>query len=459
MAQDLNLSPMAEQLLAQVTGDVNKSFTTGTNFGGVDQTGAAALRRQSLADDVKNLTYGDEDFTIFPIIPRIQANSTVEEYAIQTGYGEAGPSRFVREMAISSINDPALERKVVKMKIISDTKRQSLLSAVVNNLADPAQVLQDSAIHVVAKTIEYGLFFGDADLSAVGAGQGTQFDGLEKLAAKENILDMRGQALSEQNLNSAAVAIAKGFGKPTDAFMPIGAHTEFVNNQLNRQWIVQATGVNESGFMLDSFRSVRGPIALHGSTIMDQDVILDESAAGGLQAPSAPVKVEAAAAAGAGKFQEADKAAALEYRVRAVGDGMAASVSVPATVAVTDVKDEVTLKVSLSAISQALPEFVEIYRLDVETGQFFLIGRVGTYQAQAGVVTFVDKNETIPGTAKAFVMDMSTRTLGLYELLPMMRLDLAQVDASRTFTTLWAGALAVFAPKRVAVLKNIAYAH
>ena len=127
MAQDLNLSPMAEQLLAQVTGDVNKSFTTGTNFGGVDQTGAAALRRQSLADDVKNLTYGDEDFTIFPIIPRIQANSTVEEYAIQTGYGEAGPSRFVREMAISSINDPALERKVVKMKIISDTKRQSLL--------------------------------------------------------------------------------------------------------------------------------------------------------------------------------------------------------------------------------------------------------------------------------------------------------------------------------------------
>ena len=37
MAQDLNLSPMAEQLLAQVTGDVNKSFTTGTNFGGVDK--------------------------------------------------------------------------------------------------------------------------------------------------------------------------------------------------------------------------------------------------------------------------------------------------------------------------------------------------------------------------------------------------------------------------------------
>lgn len=458
MIKDLNLSSAAEELLANITGDVSKSFTTGYNNGGTDQEGAAALRRQSLADDVKNLTFGDADFTIFPIIPRLQANSTVEEYAVQTGYGDTGASRFVREMGVASINDPQLERKIAKMKIISDTKRQSLLSAMVNNLADPAQVLQDAAIHVVAKTIEYGLFFGDADLSSVGVGQGIQFDGLEKLAADGNVLDLRGEALSEQHLNRAAVMIAKGFGKPTDAFMPIGAQTEFVNNQLNRQWIAQATSVNESGFMLDTFRSTRGAIALHGSTIMDLDTVLDEHAVVAPSAPSAPLSVAGVAAVGAGLFEAKDLANPLQYKVRAVGDA-GQSVAVAANVAITDVKDEVTLTVTLSNISQAVPEFIEIFRADVATGAYYLIGRVGTFKAVAGVITFVDKNETIPGTAKGFVLEMSANTLALYELMPMMRLDLAQVDASRTFSVLFAGALGLFAPKRVVTLKNMSYSH
>ena len=90
MANDLKLSPLAEELLSNMQGGVSKSFETGYNHGGENQTDAAALRRQSLADDVKNLTFGNEDFTIFPIIPRIQAVSSVEEYAVQNGYGESG---------------------------------------------------------------------------------------------------------------------------------------------------------------------------------------------------------------------------------------------------------------------------------------------------------------------------------------------------------------------------------
>lgn len=458
MASDLNLSPMAEQLLANITGDVSKSFTTGYNHAGLDQEGAAALRRQSLADDVKNLTFGNADFTIFPIIPRLQANSTVEEYAVESSYGETGATRFVREMGVASINDPVLERKIARMKIISDTKRQSLLSAMVNNLADPAQILQDSAISVIAKTIEEAIFFGDADLSSQGIGQGIQFDGLEKLADPANVLDLKGEVLTEQHLNKAAVLIAKGFGNPTDAFMPIGAQVEFVNNQLNRQWIMQATGVNESGFALDSFRSARGPIALHGSTIMESGSILDESLAQLPTAPSAPVSVKAMSAVGEGKFAEADLANPVEYKVRAAGDA-GFSAPVGANVAVKAVNEEVTLEVTLSAITQAIPEFIEVYRKDLVSGQFYLVGRVGTYKAEAGVIKFVDKNDIIPGTAKGFVLELTARTLALYELMPMMRLDLAQVDASRTMSFLWAGATAVFAPKRVVVLRNMAYSH
>lgn len=459
MANDLNLSPMAESLLANMQGEVSKSFETGYNHGGENQVDAAALRRQSLANDVKNLTFGNEDFTIFPIIPRFQADNSVMEYAIQNGYGEVGPSRFVRESAISSINDPQLARKVVKMKMISDTKRSSILSAIVNNLASPQEVLQQSAIQVIAKTIEYGIFYGDADLSALGADQGVQFDGLAKLAAKENIVDVRGEALSEQALNRAAINIAKGFGRATDAFMPIGAQNEFINNQLNRQWITQATGVDESGFALDKFRSTRGNIALHGSTIMDMDTVLDEGYAGGQGAPSAPLSVTATEQTGAkGKFTDADVAEPLVYKVRTVGDA-GYSVTVDANVKITAKDSAVKVDVKLPNISQALPEFIEVYRQDVESGQFYLIARQGTYTAVDGVVSIVDADAVIPGTADVFVMEMTARTLGLYELLPMMRLDLAIVDASRSFSTLWYGAVGLFAPKRVSIIKNVAYTH
>lgn len=452
---------MAESLLNSMQGDVSKSFETGYNHGGENQVDAAALRRQSLASDVKNLTWGNEDFTIFPIIPRVQADNSVMEYAVQDGYGETGASRFVGESEIASINDPQLSRKVIKMKMISDTKRVSLLASIVNNLASPEEVLQRSAIQVIAKTIEYGIFYGDADLSSLGAGQGLQFDGLEKLTAPQNIFNAHGEALSEQWLNKAAVAIGKGFGKATDAFSDLGTVNEFVNNQLNRQWIVQASGVNESGFALDKFRSSRGLIDLHGSTIMDKDVILDETTSGRAGAPSAPLSVTAAETKGAGaEFADADVAEPLQYKVRTVGRGGNSSVATPADAVKLSAKDSaVKIDVKLSNISQATPEYVEIFRQDIESGQFYLIGRVGVYTAVNGVVSFNDTNAKIPGTSEVFVLEMTTNTLALYELLPMMRVDLAVVDASRTSTYLWYGALGLYAPKRSAIIKNVAYTH
>ena len=88
-----------------------------------------------------------------------------------------------------------------------------------------------------------------------------------------------------------------------------------------------------------------------------------------------------------------------------------------------------------------------------------MVGRVGAYLAEAGVITFSDVNDVIPGTSDVFVMEMTARTTALYELLPMMRLDLAIVDASRSFTVLWYGGLGVFAPKRISIIKNVATTH
>lgn len=433
---------------------LSKSMVTGHNFGSLDQEGAGALRRQSLANDVKVLTFNNQDFTILSDINRTPANSTVEEYTIQTGYGEAGASRFVSETGIGTINDPGLARKIVKMKAVSDTRQTSIMSTIVNNTKNPLQIQQDSALLVIMKTIEEAIFNGDADLTSMGEGQGLQFDGLKKLIDQQNnVIDARGSSLTETLLNKASVVVAKGFGRATDAYMPIGVHADFVNNQLGRQWVAQGQGSVNSGYTVPMFASTRGNIALHGSTILENEEILERNRVVPHDAPAKPI-VSATVADGAGQFADED-VKAQEYAVVLVSQ---AGKSAPefTTATVTAKTSEVTIEVTPANLYQARPDFVEVYRKGEETGEFFLIARKGFYKAEVdGKIKVVDKNEKIPETSSVFVGEMSPQVLELMELLPATRLDLAQVNATLTFTVLWYGALALYAPKKWVEIKNV----
>ena len=66
-------------------------------------------------------------------------------------------------------------------------------------------------------------------------------------------------------------------------------------------------------------------------------------------------------------------------------------------------------------------------------------------------------NQQIPETADVFVGELTPSVVHLFELLPMMRLPLAQMNASVTFAVLWYGALALRAPKKWARIKNVKY--
>ena len=440
--------------------EINKSFVTGPNEIVTEgATGGQAFRRQSLAADVKNLTFGNQDFTIYTIIPRKRANSVVEEYVIQDGYGEYGTSRAVAEIDIASVNNASIQRKIVRMKNLSDVRQVSLLSMQVDNIQEPLDFELNNAIMTVAKTIEYELFYGDADLTAGQEGTGLEFDGLSKLIPAENVIDLRGATLTEQDLNKAAVKISQGgFGTPTDAFLEVGAHANFVNNQLSRQWVTQGAASDlAAGFTVPKFVSARGQIALHGSTIMNKDRTLDLSVRPNPSAPAAP-KVTAAVAAGAGKFFDDDKKAPLSYAV-VLASKAGKSAPAQATVALDDVTKEVTLTIDLGMQVIGDPTHAEVFRFDAKSGQYSLIGRVpfskATYTNGAFTMTFVDKNEVVAGTSVAFVGELTERTIALYELMPMFKMDLARVSAAETFAVMFSGALAIFAPKRWVKIVNV----
>jgi hypothetical protein len=456
--KERQLPAAAEEKISEV---LSKAFTTGTAITPQTQTDAAALRREYLDDEVKMLAFDNQDFTIYPMINKQQVNNTVVKYAVFNQHGRTGHSRFVREVGVATINDPNIRQKTVQMKFLSDTKQQSIAAGLVNNIADPMTILTEDAISVIAKSIEWAIFYGDAELSYETDPQaGIEFDGLHKLIDQNtNVIDLNGGSLTEAVLNKAAVVVGKGYGKATDAFMPIGVQADFANNLLDRQRVIQpaAAGGFATGFAITQFLSSRGPINLHGSTIMENDNVLMEDRLPQANAPLPPQSVTATVkTAQGGKFR-AEDLGAQSYKVVVFSDEAESVASEAIAATVANGTDGVELAIALQPMYQAQPQFVAIYRQGTETGHYFLIARVPASKAVGNVVTFTDKNQIIPETTDVFVGEMSPQVLSLLELLPMMRLPLAQMNATITFTVLWYGALAVYAPKKWVRIKNVKY--
>lgn len=458
--KERNLPQAAEDAISEV---LSKTYTTGYGMTPDSQHDAAALRREYLDNEVTMLTYDSNDFTIYPLINKQQVSSTVVKYAVFNQHGRTGHSRFVREVGVASINDPNIRQKTVQMKFLSDTKQQSIAAGLVNNISDPMTVLTDDAISVIAKSIEWAIFYGDASLSNESDDQaGIEFDGLHKLIdQKTNVMDMRGESLTEAALNKAAVVVGKGYGNVTDAFMPIGVQADFTNQLLDRQRVIQSSSANDglvTGYAMTRMLSTRGPINLHGSTIMENDSILNEHVAPKQNAPLPPKNIVAAVnTTSGGKFRSEDLGV-QSYKVVVSSDEAESIASEEVTATVNNATDAVELTITLQPLYQAQPQFITIYRKGKETGHYFEIARVPVSKMNgSNQIVFNDTNEIIPETTDVFVGELSPQVISLLELLPMMRLPLAQMNATVTFTVLWYGALALYAPKKWVRMKNVKY--
>lgn len=450
------LPQVAEQKIDEI---LSKSFTTGYGITPDTQQNAAALRREFLEDEVKMLAFSSNDFTIYPLINKQQVQATVVKYAVFNQHGRTGHSRFVREVGVATINDPTIKQKTVSMKFLSDTKQQSIAAGLVNNIADPMTILTEDAIAVVAKSIEWGIFYGDASLSADAQEDGIEFDGLVKLIDPSNVIDLRGASLTEAFLNQAAVTVGKGYGRATDAFMPIGVQADFTNNLLDRQRAVMPNpaGGFATGFAVNQFLSSRGPINLHGSTIMENDNILIEGLIPQQNAPLPPSSIVATVTAADGGNWATSDQVAHNYKVVVFSDEAQSVDSAAVSATVTAATDSVSLAITLQPLYQAQPQFVVVYRQGLETGYYYQIARIPVSSAVNNVITFKDVNAIMPETCDVFVGELSPQTISLLELLPMMRLPLAQMNATVTFTVLWYGALALYAPKKWVRVKNVKY--
>lgn len=459
--------------LPQAQKEILKSvFTTGYGVSPDTQVDAAALRVENLDDRIKNLTWGEEDFTIVKDIDREVSTSTVQKYVTFLKHGRIGSTLFQPEIGISNVNSPRLKQKQVNMKYIVDVRQQSMVSNLVRNIESPTDINLLDSMLVVTKTIEWAIFYGDADMTAEGEGQGLEFDGIAKLMNQNNVVDVHGQSLTPEVLNYASTVIGKYFGVATDAYMPIGVKADFSNQFLGAQRIVIPSQEGSTfGVNADKFLSARGNIRLNGSTIMDNDAILDTDAELDPSAPQAP-KVTAKVEADKGglwldkdaKYAnnitvEKEVGVEQEYRVTLTGTSAVSAPSEVIKATPANATDGITLTISINSIQRSIPSYASIYRKGKLTGEFYLIKRIPMSQMDdaTGNLTFTDIDERMPETADVFILERRPTVLSLLELLPTTKVNLPTVTTATQFMLLWFGALKVSNPNRIVRVKNVRY--
>lgn len=411
------------------------------------------LRVEALDDQVKTLTFGAEQFVFFNQISKRAARSSVEQYVTYDRHGDIGHSMASAEGAISKITAQSYGRHTINMKYLTTARQVTVQAGMANSITDPLQAATQDAVVSLASEIEWMSFYGDKDLHDANNTEGLEFDGLNKLIPDTNVIDLRGKVLAEADLNDAAIMISKAYGYPTDAFLPMGAKSRLISSLLERQRVFQSSGAQNLtlGFNAPQFQSIAGMINLNGSNLMENYNILDENDpfVAGIK-PTATAKVESASKAG--KF---DDVATLEYRVVAVSQDTHSEAVATKPVVLTAKTDTVQLEVTVPTNFESPIEFIRVYRKS-EAGLFYEISKVSAHEAKNGKVTIVDENSTIPGTVDAYVGQMTPDVIALYEWLPITRFALATMTAAYTWSFLWFGALALFAPRKWVRVKNIA---
>ena len=432
----------------------------------------AALRRESLSDFLRNATYGSPNFIFYKKMRNnvYESHQTVEQYDIFDHHSAVGHGLTNREGAISDPTNPHITRKLVPIKYLSKTNAMTMQARMVSSIKDPVEIYNEDAITNLVSQIEWECYYGDADLSASAEEKnGTEFDGLIKLIPEENVIDAQGEALTPNQLMTGALKITASMGVPSDVFMPMGVKAKFVQNVQDTGLISQFSvrDANQDsynyGFDIDSY-TVPGAgvkVSLNGSNVMNTEEQYDPTfvgSAGDALTPKVTANVTDhpdTEPEKQGKFRkDHEVGTTLEYKfVSNVGTEISTATDV--AVAVTAPTQTVDFDINIKATASSIPDFITVYR-KAENGFFWAIKRIAMREADAkGNIKWSDKNDRIAGTADVFMGDMSRQVIGLYELLPIDVLPLAQFSATYYWTYLWFGALALFIPQRWVRIKNV----
>lgn len=475
----------SEILKAMVAGD-----TTGRELNN-SLSGFQALKPESLDPVLKQLEYTMKQIVLWNMIPKKSVYNTVHEFNQQVKYSTSN-AHFMAEGDRPENGDSQYRRKSVLTKYIGLGGKLTLQAELVKHMdgKDPYTREVESKLLALIKDIDMAL--SDADSSKTP----TAFDGFfrnhmlgineiysssvgtaeqvfDNYYADPAIINANGKTLREEFVQNAAHAVVNDrFGEATEIITNPVVLKDFNTRQLAKQRILLGTGANvgmTAGQQTNQVASQFGMLDLESDVFFDRrQSIAYNRAATATKAPPVPVIGGAPNAAVSADTKNAFGTAHAGTYYYVVTAKNAYGESTPLVIntsgQVVASTESVDIQFSDGGGSYPATSYV-VYRTTKTpanrlTAQYYPLFEVSVSELAAGfdgaAATKVrDRNRQIAGTHSAIVMSPSDLLWEYIQLMPTSKIEFALTTLAKEFAVVNFGALALYMPGKISVIRNI----
>jgi len=444
-------------------GELRKALEAGYGTDVSTLTGGGALRIQSLEKTLMATIQENEHFALFNELQKTNATATIDEWTEQNGIGGfLGGSTNSETGAISNATG-SYARRTGAVKYLMTRREVSFVTTLQNSIVEAEATEQQNGALQLLTDAEYLSFEGDSSIVP------TEFDGIAAqmvgLGSSDHVLDAQAASLSSINLiNKAAATVSAygNFGKPSHLFMSQLAQADF-DTGLDPAFRV-ALDNQPNSIMLGA--PVAGIRTSWGNIKTKPDVFIRDEAQqkpfqisfAALAAANnfAPAAVAGVPGADAASMFGAPQAGNYYYFVTGV-NAAGQSVGVASAQVAVAAGQKVTLTITVSATGSESGYVIYRSRQNGtvaadDVRQCIRVARTGAS------TVWVDQNRDIPGTSKAYVLNLSpgANAVSWRQLLPMLKFPLyPTVSAVVPWAQLLFGYLRVAKRRHNVVIKNI----
>lgn len=469
--------------------ELSKAMTAGHVLGSAqndpNQTNMGALKTESLERSLKLVEFKESDIRFWKRIPKSTAYSTIEEYNSLTSYGNPSGG-FVGEGELPEEEDSQYARKSQKVKYLGTTRSVSHQAQLVNtHIGSIIQRETTNGIMWILRAANRGLFHASEymvpnEWNGLYA-QHLENDAFPTLAQyfdSELVVDLKGKALAEANIEDACRVILTKFGHANLLVAPPVVLSDFAT----RFYASKRMNVGQSGAIdgatvgqyIEKFRSTTGYIDF------EYDLFAAKPAGKLPAAGNVPAKAPATPTAGAAPAPVADgnknfdagSAGDYFYAVAAINRyGESAMVQLGAGLITVAAGQVVDLTFTATAGPYA-PTAYRIYRSKTTPTTAYAntvmypimtVAATGTGKqgslaagvdgAVAGKVR--DRNRFLPDTEEAFLMEATEDIYCFKQLAPLMKMPLAKLSPADRWMILLYGTPILFQPNKMVRFVNI----
>lgn len=426
--------------------------------------GGGALMPQSLELTYAKLNWEDVHLKFQKDIGISKAYSTVEEFTLMDGYGSEGS--WVDQLENPVEDDPEFFKDFAKIKFLRAMWRVGDVLGLTRTITDPYEVSIEASMYRNMRALEEGLYFGDDSIVP------QEIVGLEKTLEDanepDNIIDLRGNVLTQAIIKQAAELIHNNQGTPTKMYVSnstLSTLGDILGVPASQRIVQNQDGSHDLGNPIGKFRSNFGDFPFDPNLFLNWETRgvpkiknpanprqLIEGATSA-KSPALPTIVVVAVADA--DTQHVALATGVKFRVAGMNKFGKSTASVESAAVPLTSNQSYKITITEGGGANIASGYI-IYRETAEgSGIFRQIKRIAL---TGSPMDYFDENADLPGTAKNFLCDLSAvgkqRAVSLAQLAPMHKLEYARSAPFRHGVSCWYVGTKWYAPQKFVMFKN-----